>query len=502
MFILPILNSDLNIEVLHENSIQLESLNLSQVPDSVYQLSDIKNSNWAYQSWQSLAKRYDCPTNNFDLTKSDNSSLTRSEFAFALHACFNQFLSRLNQTESTVANADLRIWQRLQTDFANELAALDSHKIGNLETRTQSLEKNIFSPTTKLKGEVLLQLIDSFGNSTDKNRDETQTSFGSRAKLNLITSFYGSDVLKTNISSSDLGKLNLITDTVMTRLGAEGNDNGQAKIKTSYRFLLDHHTSVGIGTSGNGVQDAAEVLNPWSSSSKGAISRFGRRDPATLRGYGSAGITVQHEFNDFLQGNIGYSTKKNNSPDKGLFGDSYNAIAQIVVKPSHEFELAFAYTHKYQSEDNVNLMGSTGSDNSNHPFGDNATSSDNWGLQFNCSISNHFKFGGWLGYTLAENKQRDSQNATILNGALSLTFPDLGHEGNIGGVIIGIPPLVTAHDDPAFEDTRTSWHIEALYRMKISDNIEIDPGFFLITAPNHEDNDPIWLGTIRTRFGF
>lgn len=500
---MPIPNLYLNTEVLYNSNLsQLESSATSQAPDSVYQLSEVKNSDWAYQAWQTLAERYDCPTNNFHLNKSDNRSLSRAEFVFALHTCFNQFLSKLNQVESTVAAADLRIWQRLKADFATELASLDNSKIENLATRTQSLQENLFSPTTKLKGEVLFQLVDSFGNSTDRNRDETQTVFGSRTKLNFVTSFYGSDVLKTEISTSNLGKLDRITDTVMTRLASEGDDERKFSMKVNYRFLLDERTSIGVGTSGNGIQKAAEILNPLSSSGRGAISRFGRRDPATLRGVGSAGITIQHEFSDYLQGNIGYSTGNAESPDQGLFNASYSAIAQIVVEPDNHLELAFAYTHKYQEQDDINLMGDTGSENANNPFGDNATSADNWGLQFNWYLSNRFKFGGWFGYTQAEKKQGNSQNATLLNGALNFTFPDLGHEGNVGGVIVGIPPLVTAHDDPVFEDEKTSWHIEALYKIQVSDNIEVTPGFFLVTDPNHEDNDPIFIGTIRSRFDF
>ena len=85
---------------------------------------------------------------------------------------------------------------------------------------------------------------------------------------------------------------------------------------------------------------------------------------------------------------------------------------------------------------------------------------------------------------------------------MTLAFPDLGGEGNLGGIIVGVPPIVTEHDDPELEDEKTSWHIEALYRINLTDNIEITPGFFVITHPNHEDNEAIWVGTIRSLFSF
>ncbi len=494
---------DLNTDAIRAKQlIQLESPYQSQASiTSVYQLSDVKTSDWAFQALQSLAQRYDCPTNNLSLTKLNNRSLSRAEFAVGLHTCLNQLLAKIDQIESTDVVDDLRTLQRLQTDFAEELAAFNS-KVGNLDNRTQALEENLFSTTTKLEGDILFQLADSFGSSIDSDRDETQTLFGSRARLNFFTSFTGRDILRTRLGTSNIGRLSDLTGTVMTRLGAEGDDDNQVSMEVNYRFPVGDRTLIRVGTSGVGVQQAAEVLNPLSSSSRGAISRFGRRDPATLRGAGSAGVAIQHEFSDRVQGGIGYSTGDAESPDEGLFHGSYSAIAQIVVQPTKSLELAFAYNREYQSEGKDNLMGNTGSENANDPFDENATVADHLGFQFNWYVSNGFEFGGWFGYTQAQQKQNGSQEATILNGALNLTFPDLGGEGNVGGIIIGIPPIVTEHDNSALEDEKTSWHLEALYRIQVTDNIEVTPGFFVVTDPNHEDNDAIWFGNIRSRFSF
>ena len=92
--------------------------------------------------------------------------------------------------------------------------------------------------------------------------------------------------------------------------------------------------------------------------------------------------------------------------------------------------------------------------------------------------------------------------ATILNGALTLVFPDLFAEDNLGGIIVGIPPLVTSHDDSNAIDDATAWQIEGFYRIKVNDNIEITPGVFVVTNPDFDGGDPIWVGTIRTRFSF
>ncbi len=53
------------------------------------------------------------------------------------------------------------------------------------------------------------------------------------------------------------------------------------------------------------------------------------------------------------------------------------------------------------------------------------------------------------------------------------------------------------------EDEATSLHFEFFYRYKINDNIWITPGFFFVTNPGHiEDNDTLYVGTLRTTFRF
>ncbi|MDJ0691431.1 MAG: iron uptake porin [Xenococcaceae cyanobacterium MO_188.B32] len=53
------------------------------------------------------------------------------------------------------------------------------------------------------------------------------------------------------------------------------------------------------------------------------------------------------------------------------------------------------------------------------------------------------------------------------------------------------------------EDEATSLHFEFFYRFKVNDNIWVTPGFFFVTNPGHiEDNDTIYVATIRTTFRF
>ena len=53
------------------------------------------------------------------------------------------------------------------------------------------------------------------------------------------------------------------------------------------------------------------------------------------------------------------------------------------------------------------------------------------------------------------------------------------------------------------EDEATSLHFEFFYRFRVNDNISITPGFFFVTNPGHiEDNDTLYVATIRTTFRF
>jgi hypothetical protein len=96
---------------------------------------------------------------------------------------------------------------------------------------------------------------------------------------------------------------------------------------------------------------------------------------------------------------------------------------------------------------------------------------------------------------------------SIWNFAAHLAFPDLGKEGSVAAIIVGMEPKVTGASrslrDAIGKDSDTSLHIEAFYEYKLTDNISITPGVIWLTAPDHNsNNDDIVIGTIRTTFSF
>lgn len=453
----------------------------------VNRLSEISPTDWRSQQLNRIAQRTMCLGRDYRHDR----AITRAEFAVGLKECFD----KLNINNLTPEEFDFMA--RMEREFTSELADLEQ-RLNNLEARTEKLAAQQFSTTTILTGEVLFQLGDSF--SSD---DNSSLFTGYRTRLNFDTSFYGEDRLRVRLDARNTGELEEVEDTVMVRLGVDGESDDELGTEISYDFAIGEHIEGVVGVSSVGADDVAEVLNPLSSSGQGAVSRFARRNPATLRGAGGTGAGIQYELNDSLQISLGYFVDGDDAADStvGLFGGSYSGVAQLLAEPVDDLEIALTYTRNYYREDEARLMGATGSENANEPFEEDPTSSNNFGFQANWELSDRLELGGWFGYTVA-NSEIDDESATILNTALTLSLPDLGKEGSEAGIIIGIPPIVTQHDDSAIEDERTSLHLEAFYRYAINDNIQITPGIFWITQPDHSDRDSIVVGTIRTRFRF
>jgi len=87
--------------------------------------------------------------------------------------------------------------QKLQEQFTTELTALRG-RVDALEARTTTLEKRQFSTVTKLVGEVIFAATDEFNQPTSNN-----TVFQSRVRLDLQTSFKGTDTLHTRIAAGN-----------------------------------------------------------------------------------------------------------------------------------------------------------------------------------------------------------------------------------------------------------------------------------------------------------
>ncbi|MBD2084060.1 iron uptake porin [Coleofasciculus sp. FACHB-542] len=493
---------------------------------NVSQLQDVEPTDWAYEALRSLVERYGCIAGYPDGTFRGNRALSRYEFAAGMNACLLQIEKLIAASSADfVTKEDLATLQRLIDEFGAELATLRT-RVDNLEGRTAFLESHQFSTTTKLTGEVIFALADVFGEERAGGGDiDANLIFADRARLNFDTSFTGKDRLRTRLqarnifqfdagSSSSTNPRPNITGTSMTRLGFDGNNGNDFEIDDFYyRFPLGDKLLVQIDAANVEFNDNVYTFNPnFESSGSGSISRFGRFNPIYRLGSEGTGLTVTYNFSKALNLSLGYLAPRGNDPSNGYgeFSGAYAGLAQLVFRPSDALNVGLVYAHTYENQEKgVSFMSSTGSRFANRPFGNIATSGNHYGLNASFRLGSAITLSGWAGYSVATAEispvglATTGSNADIWNWAVSLAFPDLGKKGNLLGFVFGMPPKVTDNDVSNNEDRDTSYHVEALYRYRLTDNIELTPGLLVILNPEHNDNnDTLYVGTLRTTFKF
>ena len=509
------------------------SSNLSQVTN-VDRLRDVSPTDWAYEALRSLVDRYGCIAGFPNQTYRGSQALSRYEFAAGLNSCLNQ-IERLIASSEAVVREDIDTINRLTEEFAAELATI-SGRIDNLESRTAFLEDNQFSTTTKIDGEVIFGLNNIFtGSKIDDTEDiDSQVTLGDRVRLQLESSFTGEDLLFTRLSAGNISSLVDETGTFQGDLAfAEPTDNDLGLEVLLYTFPVTSSTNVLVAAAGAALDDISPTISILDGDgASGAISTFGTRSPV-YRGAGDAGLGIIQRFGEKAELNVGYLASPANDPsdDGGIFNAPYSAIAQFGFNPTESLTIAATYVH---SRNQTNTE--TGSNKANLEFfvpellrpsitreeieafeaEDDRFSidavSDSYNLQFSWAISDRLILGGWGGLSkvtvVSDSSLVGKGTQDVWNWAATIAFPDLGREGSLGGIVIGMEPWVTDSSiDLRFEenseDEDTSLHIEAFYQYRVNDYIAITPGVIWITAPdNNSNNDDLIIGTIRTTFTF
>ncbi|MBE9192320.1 iron uptake porin [Gloeocapsopsis crepidinum LEGE 06123] len=487
---------------------QVPANSLAQVT-SVSQLSDVQPTDWAFQALQSLVERYGCIAGYPDGTYRGNRALTRYEFAAGLNAC----LDRVNEliataTADQVTREDLATLQRLQEEFAAEIATLRG-RVDALEAQTAELEANQFSTTTVLNGEVVFGVADVFSDEAVGGEDlEYNTIAAARARLNFDASFSGEDRLRVRLQAGNIDNNSDETGTAMTRLGFETDtDNDIVLDDFYYRFPVGDAVLVQVDFANVEFNDNVFTFNPaFESSGRGAISRYGRFSPIYRQAEGGAGLTVTLNPEGPLTVSGAFLAPNAEGPGTGvgLFNGAYGALGQLSYRLSDAFSIGATYARTYQNtESGINLFGSTGSANANQPFGEVATEANHYGVQASLQLGTTLNLSGWAGYSTADALAGPNAgaDADMFYWAAGLAVQDFGREGSQLGVIFGQPPKVT--DSALVEDPDTSYHLEGLYRLQLTDNVAITPGVLVIFNPEHNnDNDTIYVGTLRTTFSF
>ncbi|PLZ91885.1 S-layer protein [Fischerella muscicola CCMEE 5323] len=522
---------------------------------SVSQLSDVQPTDWAFGALQSLVERYGCIAGYPNGTYRGNRPMTRYEFAAGLNACLDR-VSELIATATTnlVTKEDLATLQRLQEEFAAELATLRG-RVDALEARTAELEANQFSTTTKLNGEAIIAAIGATGGSPD--RDDPNIILTNRVRLNLNTSFTGKDLLITGLQSHNflggldgsgslqesLGLASPILSASSARTSFEpqfpGIDvktlsdvsaNDVELYKLLYIFPVADKLTLFAGTAAE-TSDAFPAITPFYGEGQESISRFGNLNPVVRVSGGTSGSglasAVGFIFNisdqldlRALYGSVNANIPQN-APDiqpgvsgtplgSGFFGGSSVIAAQLTFRPTSSIDIGLNYANSYHE---INILG-TG-----------LTSSD-IGALANVSLGTPVKLnsvGGTLtwrfspkialsGYGAAifvDDSSGDvDASTTFTSWMVGLHFNDLFKQGNNAGILFGQPLYRTSADGdaelaPTGVDRATPYHLEAYYRLKLSDNVSITPGAFVLFNPEGDNrNDTTTVGVLRTTFTF
>ncbi|KAM3116193.1 iron uptake porin [Phormidesmis sp. 146-33] len=493
---------------------------------SVSQLTDVRPTDWAFQALQSLVERYGCIAGYPDKTYRGNRAMTRYEFAAGLNACLN----RVNEliaaaTSDLVKKEDLATLQKLQEEFAAELATLRG-RVDALEARTSTLEKQQFSTTTKLGVEVVAYLADAYGDSADRLNNP---NIGYRARFDFDTSFSGRDRLRVRLQSTNLRRLDTGTQFPAGVLSGQTDEsrflatsvsqNGQVTInRLQYRFPVGENLTVYLDANTIDPSIITDPITPFNDQVTGSLSNFAQINPIFFPIGNRAGLAANLKLSPAISLDFGYYGEDStlggpNFPDEksGIFNGGHSAWSQLVYN-SGALKFGLMYVNTYSVANGVDTLAGS---NAAKVIGAGPVQGNSYGVQLSYRLAPKFELAGWVGYTAARSLGDGTKgDADVWNYAINLAFPDLGKKGNLGGLVFGMQPKLTSTSNDALaqaiglpagqrSDRNTGYHIEAFYRYQLTDNLSITPGVVWLTAPNHDDRNPdVVIGVIRTTFVF
>ncbi|MEA5487979.1 MULTISPECIES: iron uptake porin [Pseudanabaena] len=496
---------------------------VAQNVTSVSQLSDVRPTDWAFTALQSLVERYGCIAGYPDSTFRGRQATSRFEFAAGLNAC----LDKINEIISAgladkVSKEDLATLQKLQEEFAAELATLRG-RVDALDAKTAKLEAQQFSTTTKLSGEAIMSVQGASGNTAVGFPTSTNVFVSSRVRLDLDTSFTGSDLLKTRLEVGNGSPTN-----IPTAFGAGATTAATANVGSNIGFQTYGQDYTGLGTnfvlaklrydfnlgdariSLGPVMHAYDHIDTNSFANNEAVdfaSTFFINNPLMVLVNGqTGGAGAAFDWNVgksaftvrglYLAGNANSPTAAAGI-NQGLFGDAYQATAELEFAPENAdgdkpFAIKLQYTNGAVNNTNVNAGGVN----------------VEWKFAKGAAIFGRYGFGTLDTRGALANTAGSFLNnlGTFAAGTTSVSpqtwmagfaFPDLFKEGALAGIAVGQPFISSQIGNS------TQTNLELFYNFPVTNNIRITPDVQFIFNPNNNStNSTIFVGTLRTVFSF
>ncbi len=521
---------------------------------SVSQFTDVRPTDWAFQALQSLVERYGCIAGYPDRTFRGNRATTRYEFAAGLNACLN----RINEliaasTSDFVKKEDLATLQKLQEQFAAELATLRG-RVDTLEARTATLERQQFSTTTKLSGNVWVNLtsagagrdvrlegpvsgLNDPGNgrffTTRTNGQPTQlvtgkpeTTLSFLTWLTLTTSFSGRDSLVTQLAAGNgispynqyasagffnasgvpffdqsAGPVNGLSNFVIRDLFYSFPIGENVKVTVGPRINWYRHFDFNrfnfIFTSGASFDTSNSTQSNAIDHGSGAVVELnlGKQFRFALGYLG--------ENTEFLPSQFGYNTSSN--PQFGLFGGTNTTSAELTYSPTSTFNVRLQYNYTRIQAYGGQVGGAIGEPipygflDAGPGFSENGVggglkyaTAHMVGINFDWLVTPGF---GLFGRYSFANTTLNPINKVVNTQAFQVGagFPDLGKKG-AQAVVTFVMPIDITGGRRFFAagggDGGTQYELEASYFYPLNNNIALVPTFYAIFNANNFNSNP------------
>jgi len=481
---------------------------LSQITN-VSQLADVQPTDWAFEALRTLIERYGAIAGYPDGTFRGNRAMSRYEFAAGLNAT----LERVNELIATgtgqqVSRDDLAALQRLQEEFAEELATLPD-RVDGLEARTAELEANQFSTTTKLTGQAVVAVTGG-GFSGERiiaptgaviATEDPNTTVIYRASVDLNTSFVGTDLLKIRLIAGSDGITDNAAGFLEPNFGSvldfsvpgRNDDIGLGRLYYTFTPLNDFKVTLGAALVAPDFVDKNRYANisfldfstqalvnnfillPRPGGAGAVIDWNPGKGPFKLRAvYVAANAAGPNSDSQrFIGGPLApVLIFPNQGGEGGLFGDPRQGIVELEYS-DQAFALRLQYSGGKVFDSRFNVVG----------------------VNFDLALSPRLGIFGRYGYgEYNDTFQGDISPNYWMAG---IAFPDLLVPGARSGIAVGQPLIENAIGNA------TQTNIEAFYNFPVSKTIRITPLVQVIVNPgNQEDNGTIVSGTLRTVFSW
>lgn len=552
----------------------VSSVGMDQVT-SVSQLSDVQPTDWAFQALQSLVERYGCIEGYPDQSFRGSRAITRYEFAAGVNAC----LDRVNEliaagTTGLATKEDLATLQKLQEEFAAELATLRG-RVDALEARTTTLEAQQFSTTTKLNALVWANITGAFAGDDvvveaanleglfgrlelrqagrdpltraplrSVVTDDPEITFSDLGWLSFTTSFTGKDTLVTqlvfgngespaNVFAS-AGAFNTWgTPFLDQTAGIQGGGNDVIIRELFYQFPVGDNINLVVGPRVNWYRyfdnnrfnfflvgtstfnsNGSTLLNSLDRGS-GAVALVKLSNQLRLN------LGYLGENTEFLPAGSGTLFNSSSDPQRGWFGGTWTATAELAYSPSNSFNVRVLYNRSRIEASNGQVGGVQGEPLQNGivdagPIGSfdatgtyigglDASYADTFNINFDWLITKGIGVFGRYSFGNVSLEPIDEE-VNVQTFQAGLAFPDLGKQGALATFSFLIPFDIVDGEEffvSGRGDDGTQIDLELTYFYPLTSNIAIVPAFYAILNPNNfSDNPTVFVGNVRAQFAF